>query len=177
MANVPQTSASHATPCGILWRLKYVQSIQIVGNHFNPLVQIDAQLIAKQADAVERTKTSKPSTFFNKSKMHAQEDMPDADDVPDDAEPGEGTLTNARPAKRTKVSAKEALVDIADKPPVDFFGRPIVAKSSGKGKPSSKAQRGAAVVPIAERPYRVSYRYKEGNSAAVRKPVKLASFL
>ncbi|KZV69756.1 P-loop containing nucleoside triphosphate hydrolase protein [Peniophora sp. CONT] len=137
--------------------------------------EIDAQLIARQADAVERTK-SKPSTFFGKSKMHAHEEEDDRDDAPDDAEAGEGTLTNARPAKRTKVSAsKEAAVDIADKPPVDFFGRPIVVKP--KSKPSSKAQHGVTAIPMAERPYRVSYRFKEGNSAAVRKPVKLASFL
>ena len=110
--------------------------------------------------------------------MHAQEDArdPDADDPRDrdDAEAGDGTLTDMRPAKRAKVTENKEVIDIADKPPVDFFGRPIVAKAS---KPSSKAQKGANAVPIHERPYRVSYRFKEGNSAAVRKPVKLASFL
>ena len=51
---------------------------------------------------------------------------------------------------------------------VDFFGRPIVPKDT----PSQ----GAKAVPKAK-PYRVSYKFNEGNSAAVRKPVKVSAFL
>ena len=53
--------------------------------------------------------------------------------------------------------------------PTDFFGRPIL--NPGKsGKPSSKK---APVVKA----YRVAYKFNEGNSAAVRKPVKVSAFL
>ncbi|KAI6045547.1 P-loop containing nucleoside triphosphate hydrolase protein [Pisolithus marmoratus] len=54
--------------------------------------------------------------------------------------------------------------------PVDFFGRPIAMprKVSGPG-----ASRSADTLVT----FRTTYRYLEGNSAAVRKPVKVASFL
>ncbi|KAI6166905.1 hypothetical protein EDD17DRAFT_1773912 [Pisolithus thermaeus] len=54
--------------------------------------------------------------------------------------------------------------------PVDFFGRPIAVprKVSGPG-----AVRSAEALTT----FRTIYRYLEGNSAAVRKPVKVASFL
>jgi len=55
-------------------------------------------------------------------------------------------------------------------PPVDFFGRPITIprKASGSGAPRSKC-------PL--KGFQTTYRYLEGNSAAVRKAVKIASFL
>ncbi|KAI0063440.1 P-loop containing nucleoside triphosphate hydrolase protein [Artomyces pyxidatus] len=128
--------------------------------------EIDAQLISRQADAVERTQTRKPSAFFG-APRHT-----DADDADMDVD-GEGTLAHAAgsdepPRKR----AKAAPVDICDKPAVDFFGRPIVVPQpvGGKGKPASSR---APVV----KPYRVSFKFKEGNSAAVRKLVKMSSFL
>ncbi|TFY71375.1 hypothetical protein EVG20_g1639 [Dentipellis fragilis] len=82
-------------------------------------------------------------------------------------------------------------------PAVDFFGRPIVVPANGAGassksrikskghgkggKPLSaagKKQREAEEAAMEmERTYKVSYRFNEGNSAAVRKPVKVASFL
>lgn len=57
---------------------------------------------------------------------------------------------------------------------VDFFGRPIVPKTPGpeKGAPGSKK---AVDKPVTK--YRVAYRFNEGNSAAVRKPVKVSAFL
>jgi len=51
-------------------------------------------------------------------------------------------------------------------PPTDFFGRPIVEKPASK--PASKT---TSLVPV------VSYKFNEGNSAAVRKAVKVSSFL
>ena len=50
---------------------------------------------------------------------------------------------------------------------MDFFGRPIVTKD----KPESAA--GGPKV----KPYRVAYKFNEGNSAAVRKPVKVSAWL
>lgn len=56
-------------------------------------------------------------------------------------------------------------------PPTDFFGRPMVVKP--KSKPASKVgpDNTASPVPV------VSYKFNEGNSAAVRKAVKVSSFL
>ncbi|KAI0318836.1 P-loop containing nucleoside triphosphate hydrolase protein [Amylostereum chailletii] len=98
---------------------------------------------------------------------------------------GEGTFArtgpDGRPNKRAKVAP---LQDIADRPAVDFFGRPIAVPppSNGGGRakpPSSRQQRyqQQQQPPEKERAYRVSFRFREGNSAAVRKPVKMSSFL
>lgn len=72
-------------------------------------------------------------------------------------------------------------IDIADKPAVDFFGRPIkVAQSKpGSRKVPSGIGKGAMGKSTNEavEAFRVAYKFKEGNSAAVRKPVKMSSFL
>ncbi|KAF8637392.1 hypothetical protein AX17_002887 [Amanita inopinata Kibby_2008] len=65
------------------------------------------------------------------------------------------------PNKRARIAA--------DTVPLDFFGRPITQSQS---KISEIAE-----VKKLEKKFRVTYRYTEGNSAAVRKPVKVASFL
>jgi chromosome transmission fidelity protein 18 len=49
---------------------------------------------------------------------------------------------------------------------VDFFGRPIVRPQNDQPKASEKIEK-----------VRVMYRFSEGNSAAVRKPVKVGAFL
>jgi chromosome transmission fidelity protein 18 len=59
-------------------------------------------------------------------------------------------------------------LDIADKPPVDFFGRPIVMRKDVRRSSTSKK-----VVPD----FRIAYKHLEGNSAAVRRPTKVLSFL
>ena len=64
---------------------------------------------------------------------------------------------------------KAYLNDVARQVAVDFFGRPIVSKDTpegAKGKAAPKAK-----------VYRVAYKFKEGNSAAVRKPVKVSAWL
>ncbi|KIY50839.1 P-loop containing nucleoside triphosphate hydrolase protein [Fistulina hepatica ATCC 64428] len=72
--------------------------------------------------------------------------------------------------KRRKVDE----IDIADKPPVDFFGR-LITTSSTSTKPKS---RGGSSAQVSKTPfYRVTFKYLEGNSAAVRKPVKVQAFL
>jgi hypothetical protein len=55
-------------------------------------------------------------------------------------------------------------------PALDFFGRPITMPMANSNKPASSRKQ---TMPV----YRVSFRFKEGNSAAVRKSVKMASFL
>ncbi|KAL5490184.1 CTF18 [Sanghuangporus weigelae] len=95
--------------------------------------EIDAQVIARHAEIVGRGKT-KTFDMFKTSKND------------------NGNSTYA-PKASTSLShlgkRKSEIVDIADKPPVDFFGPK----------------------------FKVSYRFNEGNSAAVRKPVKISSFL
>ena len=49
---------------------------------------------------------------------------------------------------------------------MDFFGRPIMPKEGSGAKSGPKVK-----------PYRVAYKFNEGNSAAVRKPVKVSAFL
>jgi chromosome transmission fidelity protein 18 len=55
-------------------------------------------------------------------------------------------------------------------PPTDFFGRPIIKPVSSRGK------KGKASIHV-ERKEKVSFKFNEGNSAAVRKAVKVSTFL
>jgi hypothetical protein len=55
-------------------------------------------------------------------------------------------------------------------PAVDFFGRLITTPTTDIDKPESSRKQ-------AKPAYVVSFRFKVGSSAAVRKPVKMASFL
>ncbi|KAG5645600.1 hypothetical protein DXG03_005738 [Asterophora parasitica] len=113
--------------------------------------EIDALLIAQDADVVEKGKRGKHSDLFGKGNPLKRTEA--ADD-------GDG-----RPSKRPRVDD----VDIADKPPTDFFGRVITMPSATSTK--------AAARENVEKKYRVTYRFTEGNSAAVRKPVKVGAFL
>jgi hypothetical protein len=56
-------------------------------------------------------------------------------------------------------------------PPTDFFGRLIVVKPVSKPASKNGLTKTGSSVPV------VSYRFNEGNSSAVRKPVKVSSFL
>ncbi|PPQ73595.1 hypothetical protein CVT26_010493 [Gymnopilus dilepis] len=115
--------------------------------------EIDAKLIARDTDVIEKGKRGKHD-FFGKSRPSASET--------------DGTLAEASssPSKRAKTIDTR---DIADMPPTDFFGRPITVASAGTTK--------AAVRRNVEKKYKVTYRFLEGNSAAVRKPVKVNMFL
>lgn len=62
-------------------------------------------------------------------------------------------------------------IEMVYQTPTDFFGRAIAVKSTSTTNPK------LAATKTMKEPYRVSYRFNEGNSAAVRKPVKLNSFL
>ncbi|KAI9458284.1 P-loop containing nucleoside triphosphate hydrolase protein [Russula earlei] len=130
--------------------------------------EIDAQLAVRHAEAIERTKATKPSTILSSAK-----ETRDADENDPSREEGRGLfesppITDEPPRKRNKTTAAD--VDVFEKPAVDFFGRPIMTpKSDGIKSASSRNPATPA--------YRVSFRFKEGNSAAVRKPVRMASFL
>lgn len=52
----------------------------------------------------------------------------------------------------------------------DFFGRPIIPKGP-------KNRDGAQEKHVTKQRYSVAYRFREGNSAAVRKSVKVGAFL
>ncbi|KAH9900888.1 P-loop containing nucleoside triphosphate hydrolase protein [Cubamyces lactineus] len=105
--------------------------------------EIDAKVIARQAEGIEKAKGGKAGFFAARDKAGTDEGQP--------------------ATKRARQDDKPA-----EKVAVDFFGRPIVPKDT----PSQ----GAKAV-LKAKPYRVSYKFNEGNSAAVRKPVKVSAFL
>ncbi|KAJ8700036.1 Chromosome transmission fidelity protein 18 [Pleurotus ostreatus] len=113
--------------------------------------EVEAKLTGQRVDIVERSKPSFRSFFGSSDKSNA----PSRTRLGDHAD--------GPPSKRIKV-------DLADKPPTDFFGRPIdltkitVANQAHQKKHAAKC-------------FKISYRFAEGNSAAVRRPVKLDSFL
>lgn len=119
--------------------------------------EIDAQLINRQAEAMDRPK-ARAHNFFGESGESSE---------PVD---GEGKLMAADPVARAAKRARHDQV-IDEKVPTDFFGRPILPKKGSATKPASRAGR----APAAPKPA-VSYRFNEGNSAAVRKPVKVSAF-
>ncbi|CDO76430.1 hypothetical protein BN946_scf184781.g7 [Trametes cinnabarina] len=108
--------------------------------------EIDAQVIARQADVLEKVKGGKSSFFSGRRAT-----------VPDEELPAK---------KRAKQDEKPS-----EKVAVDFFGRPIEPKEK-----SEHGTKGANAAPKAK-PYRVAFKFNEGNSAAVRKPVKVSAFL
>jgi hypothetical protein len=60
-------------------------------------------------------------------------------------------------------------------PPTDFFGRLINVEKPISAGPSEPAKVPAAATEDGN--CRISYKFNEGNSAAVRKPVKVSSFI
>ncbi|KAF8969722.1 P-loop containing nucleoside triphosphate hydrolase protein [Flammula alnicola] len=110
-------------------------------------VEVDAKLTARDTEFVEKGKRGKHD-FFGKSSVGDN-----------------GSGDSDHPNKRAKIDNR----DIADKPPTDFFGRLITI-------PSASTTRAAARKNV-EKNYRVTYKFLEGNSAAVRRPVKVNMFL
>ncbi|KAI6127764.1 P-loop containing nucleoside triphosphate hydrolase protein [Pisolithus croceorrhizus] len=128
--------------------------------------EIDAALAARPAGVAPKSATPRGSGHPSK-KILEEEPEDDADnmevvdrDVPPRLDEDQ-LLVYKRPRPADQVD---------EKAPVDFFGRPIAVprKVSGPG-----AVRSAEALIT----FRTIYRYLEGNSAAVRKPVKVASFL
>jgi len=112
--------------------------------------EIDARLSLRRVDG-SSTKPERKGFFGKRSREEDPSSMI--------SDPGK---------KRQKVDRK---IDIADRPPTDFFGRLIKEKPAPK--PASKVglTKTVGLVPV------ISYKFNEGNSAAVRKAVKVSSFL
>ncbi|KAJ6525742.1 P-loop containing nucleoside triphosphate hydrolase protein [Mycena capillaripes] len=123
--------------------------------------EIEAQMISRKVDIVERAKRGKHDFFGKSSAKNAEEReaFSSPTKAPDASDP---------PNKRMRTEAAE-VVDIADKPPTDFFGRLITVPSSSTTKAAERKN--------VEKKYRVTYKFKEGNSAAVRKPIKMQAFM
>jgi len=60
---------------------------------------------------------------------------------------------------------------------VDFFGRAITVPSKGEGGNDRSGNKPVSRKVSAPKGYRIGYKFAEGNSAAVRKPVKIGYFL
>ncbi|KAF8511117.1 P-loop containing nucleoside triphosphate hydrolase protein [Hysterangium stoloniferum] len=120
--------------------------------------EIDAELILRQAETVEKGTTTRYDFFryieniSNKRKEALEEQVNGAN----------------RPVNPQKTKLPTEKIDIADKPPTDFFGRPLVL-------PEPTPTQAAASLMMKE--CKVIYRFKEGNSSAVRKPVKVEAML
>ncbi|KAG7092737.1 hypothetical protein E1B28_009065 [Marasmius oreades] len=112
--------------------------------------QIEARINTQQV--ITEKGTSTKSKFFGQ-KEKPGEDLHGSNDD--------------RPTKRARTEA----VDIADRPPTDFFGRLIDPSAARKCNKPGSVQQGTGGKS------RVSYKFKEGNSAAVRRPVKVSAFL
>ncbi|KAG9010130.1 hypothetical protein FRB93_004792 [Tulasnella sp. JGI-2019a] len=149
--------------------------------------EIESEYAARHADAVDKSQGKKVASFFGRNKRARlpQENEEEGDsellipieEVPEEVGTGDA-LTRVVPetsASATKRGADKNKVDIADKPPVDFFGRPIIRKEPAKAtvtKPIGDQDLG----PVLKK-FRVAYRFNEGSSAAVRKPVAMQSLL
>ncbi|KAI6005841.1 hypothetical protein EDD15DRAFT_680075 [Pisolithus albus] len=128
--------------------------------------EIDAALAAHPVDVAPKSGNSWRSGYPSKKILAEQPgDGADSLEVADRNDPPQLDEDQLRVHKRPRPAD-----EVEEKAPVDFFGRPIAAprKVSGPG-----AARSAEVLTA----FRTTYRYLEGNSAAVRKPVKVASFL
>ncbi|ESK86737.1 chtf18 protein [Moniliophthora roreri MCA 2997] len=118
--------------------------------------EVDAR-IGSQTTAIVEKGTGKTQSFGKSTR--------DSDTIAeiDSLESG----ASNRPSKRARLEP----TDIADKPPTDFFGRLITPSAAT----TSSNKRGIVLKENGKK-FRVSYRFKEGNSAAVRKPVKMSAF-
>ncbi|KAJ7087754.1 P-loop containing nucleoside triphosphate hydrolase protein [Mycena epipterygia] len=125
--------------------------------------EIEAQLLSRKVDIVEREKRGKHDFF---GKVSAAKNAEERDALSSPAKPPNGDASEPS-NKRARTEA--VVLDIADKPPTDFFGRLITVPSLSTTKAAERKN--------VEKKYRVTYRFKEGNSAAVRKPIKIQAFM
>ncbi|KAF5389958.1 hypothetical protein D9757_003561 [Collybiopsis confluens] len=134
--------------------------------------EVDARISSHATDVIDKGRSGKHAYMFSGTKNKSSRETGEDDDS-----------MRPSPGKRARTEALE-VIDIADRPPTDFFGRLIQpsaggAASVGQKKPKTnfrglKTSKTAAPAPLT---FSVSYKYKEGNSAAVRKPVKVSAFL
>ncbi|EEB87858.1 hypothetical protein MPER_14618, partial [Moniliophthora perniciosa FA553] len=108
--------------------------------------EVDARIGSQTADIVE--KGTGKTQFFGKSTRNSGT-IAEADSL----ESG----SSDRPSKRARLEP----TDIADKPPTDFFGRLINPSAA-----TTTSNKRGIVLKENGKKFRVSYRFKEGNSAA-----------
>ncbi|KIK59483.1 hypothetical protein GYMLUDRAFT_227055 [Collybiopsis luxurians FD-317 M1] len=123
--------------------------------------EVDARLSSRSNEIIDKGQTGKHANFFGGAKNKSGKEAMDDDDSP-----------KPSPGKRPRTNAS-AEIDIADRPPTDFFGR-LIQPSAGS-KITSRTSAAVAVDTTSK--FHVGYKYKEGNSAAVRKPIKISAFL
>lgn len=80
---------------------------------------------------------------------------------------GNGKSGDGPPRKRLKGPEPE------EKLILDFFGRPVKPKATAGA--NSRGSKNSAATK--EKKFRVVYKFVEGNSAAVRKPIKIDTFM
>ncbi|KAF8599065.1 P-loop containing nucleoside triphosphate hydrolase protein [Ceratobasidium sp. AG-I] len=124
------------------------------------------QMVAEELDAtLERRKHEATSTSANPGQLSFGQGRKIRN--------GEALAKDDNNGSNQKEKEKPAL---GEKRPLDFFGRPIVPKDKsaqgGTRKPSSTI--GGPPTPAVTK---VKYKFNEGNSSAVRKPVKMTSLL
>ncbi|KAF9651533.1 P-loop containing nucleoside triphosphate hydrolase protein [Thelephora ganbajun] len=117
--------------------------------------EIDARVSPRQVDGVSTGRPGRKSLFGKRLREEPTEE-------------GLSSVVSDSRNKRQKVGGK---IDIADRPPTDFFGRPIAVKPVSKPASKIGLNKTTSQAPV------VSYKFNEGNSAAVRKAVKVSSFL
>ncbi|KAF9532172.1 P-loop containing nucleoside triphosphate hydrolase protein [Crepidotus variabilis] len=120
-------------------------------------VEIEAKLIVHESEFTEKSQLGKRSIFATKSSVNSNV-------VANDENGTNMNSSSNQPSKRQRLDVQ----DIADKPPTDFFGRLITVPAFSTTNQVPKE---------IHKPFKVSYKFLEGNSAAVRKPVKVNSFI
>ncbi|KAG8805764.1 hypothetical protein FRC17_005347 [Serendipita sp. 399] len=118
--------------------------------------EIDAKVIERHAESFDETSKPKIASFFNRTSL------PDDPDLSPKKGGHEEEMASSPPSASRKLEDEEGNVDIADKPPVDFFGRLITPKqTTSKGTALEGTQSS----------FKATYKFYEGMSAAVRKPL------
>lgn len=110
--------------------------------------EIEAKLIARNAEITKKEKLDKKTSGTSSLSREGEMDK---------------SVLNGPSAKRLKVGETENLK------PVDFFGREISLPLTDNKSRARNAGGGNNT--------RVTYRFKEGNSSAIRKPIKFDAFL
>ncbi|KAG9052747.1 hypothetical protein FS842_009297 [Serendipita sp. 407] len=124
--------------------------------------EIDARVIERQAEAFDETSKPEIASFFNRASV------PEETELSPRKGAHEEEMASSPPSASRKLKTDEPSIDIADKPPVDFFGRLVTPKHSNN--------KGDTVHGTASK-FKAAFKFNEGMSAAVRKPVKITSLL
>ncbi|KAJ3782143.1 P-loop containing nucleoside triphosphate hydrolase protein [Lentinula aff. detonsa] len=129
--------------------------------------EVDARVTSRQVDITERGQSGKHAGLFGGAKNSKVNATARSDDIEDDS-------LKPSPGKRSRQDPS-AHVDIADRPPTDFFGRPVQPSANKKTQRNAYGFNPPKSTSVLK--FNVAYKFKEGNSAAVRKPIKVSAFL